>query len=64
MLVVQFAMAPFMHVWFADMLVNGMAALAVCLMGYLVWMVFRDKRQRRKDQKQREHQRRGHWGYE
>ena len=63
MLSVLFAMAPFVHVWFADMLVNGVAGVGVCLMGYLLWMVFREKRQRRKEQ-QRERQRRGHWGYE
>ena len=53
-----------MFVWFADVLVNGMAALAVGLVVYLVWLSFQQTRKRRKEQKQRESQRRDHWGYE
>jgi membrane protein implicated in regulation of membrane protease activity len=53
-----------MFVWFADILVNGMAALAVGLVVYLGWLGFQQKRKQRKEQKDRERQRRGHWGYE
>jgi ABC-type multidrug transport system permease subunit len=56
-----------MFVWFADILVNGMAALAVGLvvyLGWLSWLGFQQTRERCKKQKEREGQRRGHWGYE
>jgi hypothetical protein len=47
----------------ADMLVSGMAFLALALMGYLCWLRFREKRQQRKLQQERERNRRNHWGY-
>jgi preprotein translocase subunit YajC len=53
-----------MFVYFADFLVNGMAALAVGLVVYLGWLSFQQKREQRKEQKEREGQRRGYWGYE
>ena len=52
-----------MFICFADILVNGVAALAVALVVYLGWLSFQQKRQQRKEQKQREGQRRAHWGY-
>jgi len=51
-------------VLFADMLVNGMAALAVGLIVYLGWLSFRQWQERRAEQKGRKKNRRGHWGYE
>ena len=53
-----------MGVWFADILVNGMAAFAVGLVVYLGWLNFPQKRERRNELKERERQRRGYWGYE
>jgi hypothetical protein len=53
-----------MFVCFADILVNGAAALAVGLVVYLGLLSFREKRKQRKEQKQREGLRREHWGYE
>ena len=47
----------------ADSLLNGMAFLALGLVGYLVWLRFRERRQERKAQRERERNRRGHWGY-
>ena len=58
------AMTAFAHVWFADILINGMVCFAVCLVVYLMRMEFRQKWQRRKDQRERRRQRRDHWGYE
>ena len=57
-------MTAFVNVWFAEILTNGMAGLAVCLVVYLLWMEFGEKWQRRKDQQERRRQRRSHWGYE
>jgi hypothetical protein len=53
-----------MFVWFADIFVNGVAALAVGLVVYFWWLSFKQKLERRKEQKERERQRRGHWGYD
>jgi hypothetical protein len=53
-----------MPVCLADILLNGMAALAVGLMAYLGWLGFKQNLKRRNDQKERQKQRRGHWGYE
>jgi len=53
-----------MFVWFADILLNGMAALAVGLVVYLGWLAFKQNLKKRQEQKERERQRRGHWGYE
>jgi len=53
-----------MFVCFADVLLNGVAALAVGLVVYLGWLSFQQERERRAEQKKRETQRRGHWGYE
>ena len=53
-----------MFVLFADVLINGVAALAVGLVVYLGWLSFQQKRERRTEQKERQRQRRGHWGYE
>jgi hypothetical protein len=58
------AMTAFVHVWFADILVNGMAGLAVCLVVYLLRLELRQKREQRKLRQERGRQRRGHWGYE
>jgi hypothetical protein len=51
------------HPLLADTLLNGMAVLALGLIGYLSWLRFREKRQERKAQLERERNRRGHWGY-
>ena len=53
-----------MVIWFADILVNGMAALAVGLVVYLGCLAFQQKLKGRKQQKERQRQQRGHWGYE
>jgi hypothetical protein len=52
-----------MFVCFADILVNGVAALAVGLVVYLGWLSFQQKQKQRKAQNKREGLRRGHWGY-
>jgi len=57
-------MTAFVQVWFADILVGGMAGLAVCLVVYLLRLEFRQKREQRKLRQQRGRQRRGYWGYE
>ena len=57
-------MTAFVHVWFADILANGMVCLAVCLIVYLMRLEFGEKWQRRKDRRERQRQRRGRWGYE
>ena len=56
-------MANFVQPLLADTLLNGMAFLALALMGYLVWLRFSEKRQERKIQRERERNRRDHWGY-
>jgi hypothetical protein len=53
-----------MSVWLADILVSGMAALAVGVMAYLGWIFFKQSLKRHKEQKERGRQRRGYWGYE
>jgi len=53
-----------MCIFFADILVNGVAALAVGLVAYLGWLSFQQKREGRAEQKERTRQRRSHWGYE
>jgi len=53
-----------MFVCFADILANGVAALAVGLVVYLGWLSFQEMRKRRREQKKRGRQRRGHWGYQ
>ena len=40
-------MANFVQPVFADALVNGMALLSVVLVGYLLWLRFRERRQYR-----------------
>ena len=57
-------MANFVQPLLADTLLNGMAFLALALMGYLLWLRFRERRQERKVQRERERNRRDHWGYE
>jgi hypothetical protein len=54
----------FVRVWFADVFTGGIAGLAVCAMGYLLWLYFHEKLRRRKDQQECRRQRRKHWGYE
>ncbi len=49
---------------FADALVNGMATLSLALVSYLFWLRFREGREQRKLQRERERDRRSHWGYE
>ncbi len=49
------------------MLTNGMAALAVGLMGYLLWLTIWEKLKQRKARKELEERRKareGTWGYE
>ena len=50
-------MAAFIQVCFADILVNGMAGLAVCVIVYLHLrrLELREKREERKDPEQRDH---------
>ena len=57
-------MTTSVHVWFADILLNGMAGLAFSLIVYLFRLEFRQRREQRKFREQRLRQRRGHWGYE
>ncbi len=46
-----------------DAILNGMAALCVGLAGYLFWLRFRENHEQRKLQRERERDRRKHWGY-
>jgi hypothetical protein len=57
-------MAIFVQPLLADALVSGMATFSVALVGYLFWLRFREGREQRKLQKERERNRREHWGYE
>jgi hypothetical protein len=56
-------MSALVQVWFADILVNGMAALSTFFIVYLVRLELRQRREQRKLREQRDHQRRNHWGY-
>ena len=47
----------------ADLLVNGMAFLSLGLAGYLFWLRFREKREQRRLQRERDRNREKHWGY-
>ena len=57
-------MVSFIPICLADMLVNGMAALALSIVVYLKWLRLREKRQERQDRHRRERERRSQWGYE
>ena len=57
-------MTALVQVWFADLLVNGMAGLAVCLILFLLRLEFREKGQQRREQRERRRQRLAHWGHE
>jgi len=46
-----------------DVLTNGLAFLALGFVSYLLLLGFREKRQARKVQLERERDRRSHWGY-
>ena len=56
-------MVTFVQPILADTLLNGVAFLAVVLVGYLLWLRVHEKRQERKLRKERERNRRKHWGY-
>jgi len=56
-------MTAFVQVWFADILVGGMAGLAVFLVVCLLWMYLRQKWQQHKDEQERRRQRLAHWGH-
>ena len=56
-------MAVLMQPMLADSLTNGMAFLALGFVGYLLLLRFREKRQARMVQQERERNRRSHWGY-
>ncbi len=58
------AMTAFVQPWFADILVSGMAGLAVCLVVYLLLLELRQRREQRRLRQERGRQRRGYWGYE
>jgi len=57
------AMVELFRPFLADFLLNGMATLGLGLVSYLVWLRFRERREERKAQRERERNRRGHWGY-
>ena len=48
----------------ADALFNGMAMFSLALVSYLFWLRFREGRERRKLQQERQRDRQEHWGYE
>ena len=58
------AMATLVQPLLADALVNGMATFSLALVSYLFWLRFREGRERRKLQQERQRDRRKHWGYE
>ena len=47
----------------ADAVVNGLAVFSLGLVAYLIWLLFREKSERRKQLQARERSRRNHWGY-
>jgi len=51
------------HVWFAEFPTTWIPGLAVGLILYVLWAYWRQVMQRRKDDRERERQRQGHWGY-
>ena len=51
-------MVTFLQPLLADTVLNGMALLALGLVSYLYWLHFREKRQERKAQLERERNRR------
>ena len=57
-------MALFVQPLLADALFNGMAMSSLALVSYLFWLRFREGRERRKLQQERQRDRRQHWGYE
>ncbi len=57
-------MSAFVDIGFGQILLKGIAFLAVCFIGYLLWLRIQEKRRERKARKERERERRGHWGYE
>jgi membrane protein implicated in regulation of membrane protease activity len=57
-------MVSFIPICLADMLLNGVAALALSIVVCLMWLGFREKRQERQDRHRRERERRSQWGYE
>jgi hypothetical protein len=56
-------MASFVQPLVADAVVNGMAVLSAGLVAYLIWLLFHEKSEQRKQLKARERSRRNHWGY-
>jgi hypothetical protein len=46
-----------------DLLLIGMGGLAICVVAYVFWVMLRDERKYRQE-RGRESQRRGFWGYE
>ncbi len=56
-------MVSFVQPLFGDALVNGMAFLSLGFVSYLFWLRFREKRNEQKELRQRERDRRKHWGY-
>ncbi len=48
----------------ADVLVNSVATLSLLLVSYLFWLRYREGREQRRFQQERERNRRQHWGYE
>jgi membrane protein implicated in regulation of membrane protease activity len=57
-------MVSFIPICLADMLLNGVAALALSIVVCLMWLGFREKRQERQDRHRREREHRSQWGYE
>ena len=47
----------------ADAVVNGLAVFSLGLVAYLIWLLFHEKSERRKQLQARERSRRNHWGY-
>jgi hypothetical protein len=56
-------MVNFVKPLLADVLANGMAALSIGLAGYLFWLRFRERREQKRLQKERDRNREKHWGY-
>jgi len=57
------AMVSIVQPLLADSLLNGMALLALSVVGYLFWLRIREKHEERKLLRERERNRRDHWGY-
>ncbi len=56
-------MVASVRIMLVDLLLIGMGGLALCVAGYVFWVMLRDERKYHQEL-ERERRRRGYWGYE